>query len=45
MDDRSSDASRVVAAASGATVLAAEQPGYDGALTTGIMAALNTWSV
>jgi glycosyltransferase involved in cell wall biosynthesis len=39
VDDRSSDASREAARAAGAEVIAAEAPGYDGALTTGLRAA------
>lgn len=40
VDDRSTDSSRLVASAAGATVIAAGQPGYDGALETGLRTAL-----
>jgi glycosyltransferase involved in cell wall biosynthesis len=39
IDDRSTDASRAVAEAAGAEVIASATPGYDGALTTGFKAA------
>jgi glycosyltransferase involved in cell wall biosynthesis len=39
VDDRSTDASRLIAQAAGGTVMAAEAPGYDGALETGLRAA------
>lgn len=39
VDDRSTDASCEVARSAGAEVIAAETPGYDGALTTGLKAA------
>ena len=39
VDDHSTDSSRTLAAAAGATVIAAETPGYDGALETGLRAA------
>lgn len=39
VDDRSTDASRTVAEAAGAEVIAADAPGYDGALTRGLKAA------
>jgi glycosyltransferase involved in cell wall biosynthesis len=40
VDDRSSDESAAVARAAGAEVLTSERPGYDGALQTGLKAAL-----
>jgi len=40
VDDRSTDGSREIAAARGARVLAADSPGYDGALDTGLRRAL-----
>lgn len=39
VDDRSTDASREIAIAAGAEVIASEAPGYDGALATGLRAA------
>jgi glycosyltransferase involved in cell wall biosynthesis len=41
VDDRSTDASREVARANGATVVASAKPGYDGAIETGLACAFD----